>query len=129
MTTSQNKGKMENEAQNKAEIENQVERLRQIIADTIQALHPNRGGFGGMMAGTEQPLKIEFYPDASLLIAIGSEEDLQAARVVIGALPGMGGGRSSFQQNLRRIRSEQEPAEGKFPDLPAAPPPPQNFPP
>ncbi len=104
------------------EIKNHVARLRQIIADTLEALHLKGEGFAAETRG--EPLRrIDFYPDANLLIVIGSEEDLEAARVVISALPGMEGGRSSFQQNLTRIRGEEEPKEGMIRALPAAPAP------
>jgi hypothetical protein len=136
-------GMTTNNAKNQEEIKEQVERLRHMIADTMEALHPKSEGFAGTLEALRSTV---FYPDANLLVLVGSEDDLQAARVVIGALPGMGGGRSSFQQNLTRIRGKEEPAEGmtsappaaptslaapappQNPALPAAPAPPQNSP-
>jgi hypothetical protein len=102
-------------AKNQAEIAGHLNRLENIVLDTVIASHSD--------GDTTHP-EMRFYPDANLLIVIGSEDDLQAARVVIGALPGMGGGRSSFQQNFRRFQGAQDAADGKTPALPAAPAPP-----
>jgi len=133
-----NPGATTNDAQIQAEIKAHVEGLKQIIANTIDSLHPaSEGGFGGMMGAamggqprTRIGTRIDFYPDASLLIVIGSEQDLEAARVVINALPGMDGtsAKSLFQNNLRRVRGEEDtkPVEPKTPALPAAPVQPQN---
>jgi hypothetical protein len=80
-------GMTTNDAQNEAEIRHTVDELRNIIGRTLDALHPPGGGLPGMY-GPDPHRKIEFYPDANLLIVIGSEEDLEVARAVIGALPG-----------------------------------------
>ena len=136
-------GMTTNEAQNQAETRDHVERLREIIANTQDMLHPKSERFGGMMGGLtgDRPReRIQFYPDANLLILVGSEEDLEAARAVISALPGMDGNTSPFQQHLTRIEritpalpaepvSPAAPAPPQNPALPAAPVPPQNPPP
>jgi hypothetical protein len=115
----------EKDAKNQAEIKDNVARLRQIVADTMEALHPKAEAFGGMMGGEPQR-RIDFYPDANLLIVIGSDEDLEAAQVVIGALPGMEGMRFSVQRNLTRFRGAQDTTGRIAPTPPAAPVPPQN---
>lgn len=79
-----------NQAERAASIQHGVDNLKSIILTTVNAMNGST---------TAHPPEIEFYPEADLLIVIGSTHDLQAARTIVAALPGMFGSVPEILEN------------------------------